>query len=82
MMLFLVTMWSICPLANNNNELISVPLNTILMRIIGVRRITIIGTVLNLVGVFPAAFVTKVWHLLLCYGVVASESFMYITDIT
>ena len=52
------------------------------MRIIGVRRITIIGTVLNLVGVFPAAFVTKVWHLLLCYGVGASESFMYITDIT
>ena len=57
-----------------------VPLNTILMKMIGVRKISALGTVLTLIGVLPSAFATEVWHAVISYGVIASkyDRFIYI----
>ena len=39
--------------------LFPVPVNTIFLKVIGVRKMSIIGTVLTLAGIIPFAFATK-----------------------
>ena len=47
------------------------------MKVIGVRKISAIGTVLTLIGILPSAFATRVWHAVLSYGVIASKYEMF-----
>ena len=50
------------------------------MKVIGVRKISAMGTVLTLIGILPFAFATQVWHAVISYGVIASkyDRFIYI----
>ena len=53
------------------------PINTIIMRVIGVRVIALIGSVLAILGMILSAHATEVWQLVMSYSVVTGENFYY-----
>lgn len=57
------------------------PINTIIMRVIGVRVIALIGSVLVILGMILSAHATEVWQLVMSYSVVTGENLYYQADI-
>ena len=51
------------------------------MRVIGVRVIALIGSVLVILGMILSAHATEVWQLVMSYSVVTGENLYYQADI-
>lgn len=53
----------------------TVPINTIIMRVVGVRVMAALGSLLVIVGMILSAYATQIWQLILTYSVLTCEFF-------
>ena len=52
----------------------TVPINTLLLPIIGCRVLSAIGFVLTIIGAISSAFGTQIWHLIIGYSIIGGKN--------